>query len=407
MPAIRKGVNAPARAVVTSHPQPYTLLGAAFPYPEVTDVNTRGFDIEGDFDAATNGMGRSTSYVKPGTLFDTAAPGAKGSTSFNDALWFRTTKAPAENLDAAFDPGAISYGFGTGTGSPIFMLVDKSKLALPDYQPIVLPVIQLNFPNASPEDGPDVTNRNEFDYLNNIGANNGKWTEQAVDTTVNAIIVAGATPSRTFSRYDLVSGTSNLTSEGGGDLPNFVRLIENWAGSTLKINGGFFQNRKSQFGTGPFVPTYPFRNPVTAQVFPGQWNETEITSIFRDYIGVTDRSANNGNKEGYISFTGFGTPYYFPPERIFGYDVGILSVAPNLFDSLFVEPSPVANEYFREVDREDAYVRNLLCATQNPDNRLGGANPVAINTPNNYTRFTLADPNMRPGTCQSANPGYI
>jgi hypothetical protein len=397
MPSIRKGTNSGLTAVMPT--------AVAFPFPNGT------FPIEGDFDQATNGAGRSTSYVNPVGIFDRQAPGVKTGTTADNALWFRTTADPQENLAAAFGfTGAnndINYGFGTGNGNPIFMLVDSAKLGDSDYQPVVLPVIQLNFPNAVPENSSTVTNRQLDNYINSDNGSSGKWTERANDLTVNAIFVAGGTPSRTFSRYDIAGLSSpNLTNEGGGDLPNFIRLTENWAGRTLRIVGGFFQNRKSQFATAPFTPTYPFRNVVDAQFFPGQWNETEITSIFRDYIGTTDRSVAGGNKQGYISQTGFGIPYYNPPARVFGYDVGILSVPPNLFDTLFVEPSPTANEYFREVDREDPYIANLLCAVQNPGSRFGGTTSALINTPNSYLNYTLADPKMRPANCQ-VPPNYI
>jgi hypothetical protein len=398
MPAIRKGTNAHTPAV--------TLLAAAFPFPDAPAPN-RGFTIVGDYDGTPTQA--STSLVNFNN-YNNNAPGVLANTAVNNALWFRTTANPQEVLSQAFGftgaglpTNAISYGYGTGTGRPIFMLVDDSRLNNPDYQPLVLPVIQLNAPNAQHVAGDTVTisGRDANDFMSGRDANDKRWTEVATTTTINAIFVAGGSPSRTYSRYDITGLASpNYTNEGGGDLPNFIRLMENWSDIPLKIIGGFFQNRKSQFATGPFTPTYPYKDLSNAAFNPGSFNESQTQSIFRNYIGLLNNTTASGNKESYVTLTSYGIPYYYPATRVFGYDVGILSVSPNLFDSLFVSPTPGANEYFREANRDDPYVKTLLCAVQNPSSRTGG------NTVNAYDRFTIAEPQLRPSDCQ-VNPVYV
>jgi hypothetical protein len=421
MPAIRKGTNAHTPAVMP--------VAAAFPFPDGITTGNEASYVENDSDLPDllavppfpgNGttIPQATRFVRT-NIYNIQAPGVRAGTAQNNALWFRTTTEIAtngvnESLNRVYgwDPANaitgndIGYGFGGGNGNPIFLLTDEARLTNEDYQPLVLPVTQLNVPSAAHTATDLLTvTRNDADFLNGGGVNSGRWTEEASNTIVNAIFVAGGSPSRTYSRYDLVAGTPNYTNEGGGDLPNFIRLMENWSGRNLRIIGGFFQNRKSQFATGPYTPTYPFRNAALVQSIPGSYNEPETQSIYRDYIGLLDRAASsfNGNKESYISRTSFGIPYYFPPSRVFGYDVGILSVSPNYFDSLFVAPTPGANEYFREVNRDDPYVKTLLCAVQNPLSRTGGT--VVANNVSIYNKFTIAEAQLRPDTCQAA-PNY-
>jgi len=399
MPAIRRGTNAHTPAVMP--------VAVAFPFPAAPAPN-RGFSLIGGVDAATNGTGSNTSFVNT-EVYNIQAPGIRASTSASNALWFRTTSIQGnETIATTFLKNQINYGLGSGPGNPIFMAIDTVEIAKEDYQPLTLPVIQLNNPNSLPQStggpvGPGEPDRNDFTFINDLGNGSGKWTQEAENTKVNAIFVAGGSPARTFVRYDTVSGSPKLNNnEGGGDLPNFIRLLENWRNKTLSIQGGFYQNRKSRFATAPYTPTFPYRDITLPPI-----SQSLITSIFRDYIGKpVDTSNDGGNKESYISRTSFGIPYYFPPIRTFGYDVGILSVAPNLFDSLFTELTPGANEYFRETNRDDSYIQSLLCAVQNPSNPLGGANSTQVNTPSNYTEYAIDDPNSRPASCQ-ANPNYI
>jgi hypothetical protein len=85
-------------------------------------------------------------------------------------------------------------------------------------------------------------------------------------------------------------------------------------------------------------------------------------------------------------------PFYFPPTREWGYDVGLLSQTPDLFSRRIALPEAgTPNEFFREVSRDDPWVRGLLCAAQET-------------APNTYD-WALADESLRPASCQAGAPG--
>ncbi|MFN7201109.1 MAG: hormogonium polysaccharide biosynthesis protein HpsA [Aphanizomenon sp.] len=125
----------------------------------------------------------------------------------------------------------------------------------------------------------------------------------------------------------LVSGNTANCSLCG--LEDYVRFPENWNGKTAKISGIFMQQKKSIYDT-----SY--------------------------------------------------TPNSTPPIRNWSYDVGILRQSPDLLaQKLIADTSDPPNEYFREVDRDDPWIQNLLCAKDN--------------TNTSY----IIDKNQRPSMCQS------
>ncbi|MBD2344462.1 hormogonium polysaccharide biosynthesis protein HpsA [Anabaena subtropica] len=161
------------------------------------------------------------------------------------------------------------------------------------------------------------------------------WLQAATATTVNVIAAVGDTPAAVPKT---TSPTRNAEDNGG--LHNFVRLIENWNTATtetaLKINGAFYQVKRSAYATAPFMP-----------VFSG--NVYQI-----DNYGASVRGT---------------VPYYLPPLRQWGYDVALLSQSPDLFaQKLITIPDDLPDEFFREVGRDDPWVRILLCAKKAADN---------------------------------------
>jgi hypothetical protein len=164
-----------------------------------------------------------------------------------------------------------------------------------------------------------------------------KWLQSATSTTYNVIIAAGDTPAR--------------TTEDNGGLHNYVRFAEVWAGVNAKISGSFMQLRKSSYATAPFA-----------------------TSLTTADTSLNYATNNGGNK----------LPFYQPPIRLWGYDVGILSQSPDRFSQKLVVPvGDLPNEYFREVGRDDPWVQNLLCAKDDAN-----------------TSYVI-DRNERPSICQS------
>jgi len=76
------------------------------------------------------------------------------------------------------------------------------------------------------------------------------------------------------------------------------------------------------------------------------------------------------------------SPYYRSPKRTWGYDVGLLSQTADLFSKRFSLPSTARpSEFFREVGRDDAWVKTLLCA------KLAGSSVEAV------------DKSQRPSSC--------
>jgi hypothetical protein len=127
----------------------------------------------------------------------------------------------------------------------------------------------------------------------------------------------------------LVSGDTEQCGTAKCGLEDYVRFPENWAGKTAKISGIFMQQKKSIYDTS-YTP-----NPT-------------------------------------------------PPIRNWSYDVGILRQSPDLLaQKLIADTSDPPNEYFREVDRDDPWIQNLLCAK------------------NDTNTSYIIDKNQRPSMCQS------
>jgi hypothetical protein len=139
----------------------------------------------------------------------------------------------------------------------------------------------------------------------------------------------GTTAADTTYNAILVSGNTEKCGLEKCGLEDYVRFPEDWNGKTAKISGIFMQQKKSIYDT-----SY--------------------------------------------------TPNSTPPIRNWSYDVGILRQSPDLLaQKLIADTSDPPNEYFREVDRDDPWIQNLLCAKDN--------------TNTSY----IIDKNQRPSMCQS------
>jgi hypothetical protein len=89
----------------------------------------------------------------------------------------------------------------------------------------------------------------------------------------------------------------------------------------------------------------------------------------------------------------FKAPFYQPPTRAWGYDVGLLSQTPDLFSRRIALPEAgTPNEFFREVSRDDPWVRGLLCAAQERNGNMNGRLLTNHNVPPLVKRQHL-DPN--------------
>lgn len=171
--------------------------------------------------------------------------------------------------------------------------------------------------------------------------------------TYNAAFVTGDTP----SRPDVLGGTA----ETSGGLNNFVRFLESWGvdeanRSTAKIDGSFIQAKRSAYATAPYQAADPAQDTL---FFNGTAPNVKPPYLAND---------PNANVAGYVYRGGaerYRVPFFRPPTREWGFDVGLLSQSPDVFSERFSSPSTgTPAEYFREVGRDDAWVTSLLCAAE-------------------------------------------
>ncbi len=133
---------------------------------------------------------------------------------------------------------------------------------------------------------------------------------------MNMIMVSGLVPSRPNQSY--------------GGLHNFPRFLEDWTDNELFMSGAFLQLNFSTYATGPFDQD--------------RW-EVSTTA--------------DGQTDEYIR-------YYSPPNRRWGYDVGLQYAAPGPVAERFKFTEAIRSEFYSEPPADDPYITNLRqCATQN------------------------------------------
>jgi hypothetical protein len=205
--------------------------------------------------------------------------------------------------------------------------------------------------------------------LNQIAlfSNNDGWQQPATASTFNLIIASGDAPTR-------VDPKNEKNNETNGGLPNFARFIENWTGKDAQISGSFIQFKRSAYATGPFMPILDRTNPKLTKFGNPPSNDP------RPY-----RADNNNGR----------TAQYMPPNRVYGFDVALLSQSPDLFAAKFTLPSTQPpDQYFREVGKDDHWIQTLLCAAQDTNSNYGTA-PTDYGT----GKFYALPADLRPKNC--------
>ncbi|MEG4201866.1 hormogonium polysaccharide biosynthesis protein HpsA, partial [Microcoleus sp. Pol12A5] len=310
----------------------------------------------------------STSVLLPNPLTPTTPPqpfGITGGTTIaaastppaptsgRNSLWFATGARPTVTYNGSTIPYQVNTNTitadtrdGSNTRLPTLAAAALTPTALtPPYsagatyngtQPLLLPVLQLQ----------NVSTATSGDATGTLSALQTGWIPQAVQTTFNLIIGANDTPSRTLTP---------TTSDFNGGLQNLPRFLESWGENgavTTNIRGSFIQLARSAFSTAPYQPT-PTGGLVT--VFSQLNPSLPLTAIPTTY--------NIATGAGRI-------PYFSPPTRNWGYDVGLLSQPPDLFTQKLTT-APSRNqpaEFFREVPRNDKWVKTLICGVKASDN---------------------------------------
>ena len=271
----------------------------------------------------------------------------------DNALWFQTTG------DSSFS-NSKSTSKNYGKAKPLFILNDLTidstfSPSTGNYkqggleQPILVPVLQIHMPadewtkqNSNANDPGDNRTQLPTTHRNRGIAIEKNWIQRATDTTTNVVIAQGDTPPR--------------KTESNGGLENFVRYLETWRTSQLStdfskfnhnLRGSLIQYKRSAYATSPW------------QMIQENGTTAKNTSVFgfRPYYRI-DSTPGNGTQEG----EGM-SPFYTPPERQWGFDIALLSQIPDLFAQTFTSPTASKpNEFFREVSRDDEWVKTLLCA---------------------------------------------
>jgi hypothetical protein len=251
----------------------------------------------------------------------------------DNSLWFATTAT------------AISTSVNYGNDRLPFVVnrnvTDWNDITLPEllttnnFQPLLMPVLQLQtVGTAAPSAGPPVVST----LVKATG-----WQPRAKATSFHLILGAGDIPSRTL---DPNNGDSN------GGLQNLPRFLESWqinnADIPTDIKGSFIQLNRSAYSTSPYLPILP---------------TTTLKSLFARPTAGSPMAAYTAPATGYRTDV-TRLPYFFPPKRDWGFDVGLLSQPPDLFTQRFTTPprQTQPDEYFREVGRDDKWVQTLMCA---------------------------------------------
>ncbi|MCF4970314.1 hormogonium polysaccharide biosynthesis protein HpsA [Nostoc sp. CMAA1605] len=262
--------------------------------------------------------------------FSTSVASQRPRTQSN-TLWFRTRNGTANNYAANYPLFIFNLSTLTGTRAT--------------EQPLLAPVLQIQYPTTSPSDVATLTDNGDNTK------NSSGWLQIATATETNVVFAQGDTSSRPPSTGD--------SGELGGGLENFVRFLENWQSVDLRASGSFIQFKRSSYATAPW------------QVFVLNYNDSDNWGYSPTVTGVTGATIF-GYPQGYritntqASGASVGrTPFYLPPNRVWGFDVALLTQLPDLFSQRFTAPATNApNEFYREVPRDDNWVKSLLCAAQ-------------------------------------------
>jgi hypothetical protein len=255
-----------------------------------------------------------------------------------------STTPPGTSIDGANQPVPPLAGQSLPTTAAIGGAANQAPIPLaPAFnasQPLLLPVPQIQTVTAAIAPGGTNMPRG----ANFVRATS--WIPRAVNTTFNLIVGAGDTPSR---RLNATTGDFN------GGLQNLPRFLENWnsGGSATNIRGSFIQQGRSAFSTAPYQPIQPAGTPALRSLFEIQG--LLAPNPFPAPGSITNTYNTDAGPER--------IPYFSPPARNWGFDVGLLSQPPDLFTQRFTTPSTRTQpaEYFREVPRNDEWVNTLMC----------------------------------------------
>ena len=257
-------------------------------------------------------------------------------------------------------PAGVDPRDGSNTPLPVLIAgatPEPPVLPLQGTQPLLLPFLQIR----------DVA-ANKDNLLGGKTSRETGWVSQAQTTTFNLIMATGDTPSVNLN---------GAVGDQNGGLQNLPRFLENWAlpASTTNIKGSFIQLNRSAFSTAPYqsiLGATPLNSTAAER----------ITSVFQRLTPPGATALGIPIRYNTVGAAG-NFPYFSPPTRNWGYDVGLLPQPPDLFTQKFTTPPSRSQpaEFFREVPRNDEWVKTLMCGIRDDGTPTGGATPATSSRP--------------------------
>jgi hypothetical protein len=303
-----------------------------------------------------------------------------------NSLWFATTAASG-GPPVTYGADAFPYVFNRSridsTAQVLPVLAAESAPLNPPpntpfeaAQPLLIPVLQTQTVGpASASNNPPLGGRR----VQQTG-----WIPRALATTFNLIVGSNDTPSRSLS---------NNVGDFNGGLQNLPRFLENWESIASNIEGSFIQFNRSGFSTAPYLPIL---DPAAPQQTSAN---TRLLSLFAPpqlapqpsipspspFVLTNPPEAGYRTSIGAIPGSTLGRlPFFSPPDRNWGYDVGLVSQSPDLFTQRFTTPptKSTPDEFFREVPRNDPWVETLMCAEVALGPATSGPPAIPVTNPN-------------------------
>ncbi len=267
-----------------------------------------------------------------------------------NVLWFQTRNGTNDRNSSGanplwyYNPTTPATAITNFTTSPLY--TDLTK------QPLLVPILQIHATNSTTTSTATETTATKIFPVGDEVKASSRWVIPAATTEFNLVMATGDIPAR--------------PADNNGGLQNLPRFLENWQfpEQTATIAGAFIQTNRSSYASAPYYSvvdnnaTYPY-----AKRPPGMFGNSgdDYASKYRNFAA-----------SGKIG-------YFLPPKREWGFDVGLLSQPPDLFAQKFSLADEIIDpdEYFREVSRDDDWVKGLLCSKVAP---LPTATPGTIST---------------------------
>jgi hypothetical protein len=267
-----------------------------------------------------------------------------------NVLWFQTRNGINNRSSSGVNPLWYYDPTTPATSVPTFGRENTQPLLGENTQPLLVPILQIHATDSTTISTATETDAAKIFPVGGEVQASSRWVIRAGNTTFNLVMATGDIPAR--------------PGDNNGGLQNLPRFLENWQNPerTATIAGAFIQTNRSSYASAPYFSVMDDATYDYAKRPPGMFGNT----------------GNDASK--YNSDAGTGKiGYFLPPTRNWGFDVGLLSQPPDLFAQKFslADESIPPDEYFREVSRDDDWIKGLLCSKVAP---LPTATPGTIST---------------------------